>query len=237
MALIATSIGGAGLAAGAKGGISAGTALAIAGGVATVASGLAQAQAAGQAAAAQEAAAASQLQAAQFAQTLAGRRAESLEDRAGQERAAAQRAAIEQRRQGRFAQSRARAVAAAGGAAVSDPTVVGLLGDIDTEAELRALGALSEGEELARGLEFGALLERKGGEGELFAGQVESNLLRRRAAITRSQGRQALISSAGSAATIGANTLARSGSSTLFSRFNDPFARRSDAFNLSAGRF
>lgn len=95
----------------------------------------------------------------------AGSRATALRQQAGQERAISQRGAIEERRRGEFVTSRAQALAAASGAGALDPTIVGILGDLETETEFRALTALYEGEQAARGLEFGA-------EGELFAGEV-----------------------------------------------------------------
>ena len=189
----------------------------------SLASGVQQYQAAQESAKAQESAALANQQAAEYAATLAGRRAEALEIRAGQERAVSQRRAAEERRQGRIAQSRTRALAAASGASVASPSVVGILGDIDTEAEYRALTGLFEGEEAAKGLEFGAQLERAGGEGELFAANVESELASRRADITRAQGRTALIGGIGNAAQTGFSTIGggafNSGGATLFTRY------------------
>lgn len=75
------------------------------------------------------------------------------EQQAGQERAAAQRKAIEDRRQTRLAQSRLQALAGGGG---NDPTVVNLAADIAGEGELRALTSLYQGEERATGLEAAA---------------------------------------------------------------------------------
>lgn len=175
-------------------------------------------------------------QAARFQATLAGRRAEAMEQRAGQERASAQRQAIEQRRQGRLVSSRARAVAAASGGAVTDPTVTGILADIDTEAEYRALTGLFQGEEMARGLEHGAAIERAGGAGEIYAGRVERSLANARA-------NQALLSGVGQAVGTGASyyayrgsgdggasdTIAGSQPTTLYSKYgrsyNDQFSQ------------
>ena len=118
---------------------------------------------------AQRAAANNQAVAARHRAALAERAAEAKEQAAGQERAVSQRAAIEQRRQGGFVESRVQAIAAASGAGALDPTIVGILGDIGIETDLRAETALFEGEEAARGLEFGADIDRAGGAGELFA--------------------------------------------------------------------
>lgn len=79
--------------------------------------------------------------------------AAQLRQNAGQERAAAQREAIEERRRARLVMSRARALAGASGAGVSDPTITGILADLGTEGEMNAQTALWEGEEAARGLE------------------------------------------------------------------------------------
>jgi hypothetical protein len=86
--------------------------------------------------------------------------AKQMEQQAGQERAASQREAIEERRKARFAESRALAVSAASGAGASDPTVLDIMGDLESEGEYRALTALFNGEERARGLEMGASAKR-----------------------------------------------------------------------------
>ena len=96
-------------------------------------------------------------------QAIAAQQADRIERDAGQERAAAQRAAMEERRQGRLVSSRARAVAGASGAGAFDPTMIDILSDIDTEAEFRALTALYEGGERARSAEDEARLIRAGG--------------------------------------------------------------------------
>jgi len=82
--------------------------------------------------------------------------AEQLREQAGQVIAVSQRAALEERRQGRLMASRALAVAAASGAGASDPTVVNLIAGAEGEAALRAGYALYEGEDRARQLRIGA---------------------------------------------------------------------------------
>lgn len=139
----------------------------------------------------QRAAGRAQQRVANYEATLAGRRAEAMEQEAGQARASAQREAAEQRRQGRLVRSRAAAVMGGSGTAIETD----ILGDIDTEAELRALTSLYEGEETARGLEYGALLERAGGEGRRYAGEVERRVANKRAFLTLAGG-------AGQAATL-----------------------------------
>ena len=86
-----------------------------------------------------------------------------LERQAGIERAASQRKAMEEKRQARLVASRAQAVGAATGGAL-DPTVVNAMADIEGEGEFRALTALYEGEEEARGLEAQAVARRKEGK-------------------------------------------------------------------------
>jgi hypothetical protein len=83
------------------------------------------------------------------------------EQQAGQDRAAAQRQAIEDRRQARLAQSRLQALA---GGAGNDPTVVKLSSDIVGEGELRALTSLYQGEERAKGREVSAQASRIQGD-------------------------------------------------------------------------
>lgn len=91
---------------------------------------------------------------------------------AGQERAVAQRNAAEQRRRETLAQSRLRAVAAAGGGSATDAGVLDLSGDLAEEGELQALYELYSGEERARGLEGNAALNRFQGKQAKRAGQA-----------------------------------------------------------------
>ena len=101
-----------------------------------------------------------------FAGGVAQRREADAEARqyevaAGQSRAAAQRDAAEQRRQARFVQSRAQAVAGGG---AGDIGVINRIADIAGEGEYRALTALYEGEDRAAGLEAQARARRYGGD-------------------------------------------------------------------------
>jgi len=122
------------------------------------------------------------------AQTIAGKQAKGMEIEAGQERAASQRAAIEERRRGALVRSRAEALAAGAGGDVTDPTVMNILGDIDTETELRALTALYQGEEAAQGLEYGATLTRAGAAGDVYAGKLKQRASKFAAIGTLAQG-------------------------------------------------
>src|SRR3990167_6597653 len=121
---------------------------------------------------AQRAAGEAQARSFQYQARLRDAQAAGMEQSAGQERAAAQRAAIEQRRQGRFVGSRAQAIAAASGGGALDPSIVNLMGDLGSEADFRAATALYQGEDRARGLEYGAVLQRAAGQGDLYAGEV-----------------------------------------------------------------
>lgn len=76
--------------------------------------------------------------------------AKALRKRAGQTRATAQRASIEERRDAKYLMSRARALAAASGGGVSDPSIVNILGDIEAEGEYNALARMYEGETAAQ---------------------------------------------------------------------------------------
>lgn len=121
------------------GGVTVGSALTAVGTIAGVAGAVQQGKAAQSAGRAQQ-------QAADY-------NARVLEQQAGQERASSQRRAQAEQKQKTLVASRAQAVAAASGAGALDPTVTDVIGDIESEGELRALTALYEGEERARGLE------------------------------------------------------------------------------------
>lgn len=97
-----------------------------------------------------------------------------LEQNAGQDRASAQRAAIEQRRNARYMQSRVQALSAASGAGATDPTVVNLQDNIDAAGEYGALTAMYEGESAARGEEFAAQVARKTGKAAASASYLKA---------------------------------------------------------------
>jgi len=82
---------------------------------------------------------------------------------AGQERASSQRAAQEERRQGKLRSSRALAVAAASGGGTGG-TVENIISDLDAETAFRANTALFQGESKARFLESQAIANRFGGQ-------------------------------------------------------------------------
>lgn len=105
-------------------------------------------------------------------------RAEQLETNAGQERAVAQRGAIEERRRARLAQSRAVALGAAGGGTTADITDV--LSGLDDYGEYNALSRIYEGEDAARQLEGGAQLALYEGRTNLAASNYEARNVKRK---------------------------------------------------------
>lgn len=102
----------------------------------------------------------------------AGVEASQMEAQAGQARATSQRAAIEERREARLAQSRLTALSAASGAGATDPTIVSLAQGIAEQGEYNALSRLFEGESQARSLETGASLTRGGGAAQKKAANI-----------------------------------------------------------------
>lgn len=101
-------------------------------------------------------------------------RAKQDEINAGQERASAQRRMIEDLRQMRLTQSRTQAVAAASGAGALDPSVMDIMGDLETEGRYRAAVSGYEGEERARDLETSAVLSRYSGKQAKKAGNIKA---------------------------------------------------------------
>lgn len=122
----------------------------------------------------QRSAAREQRRIADYNRQLAERQAENLEQSAGQERATAQRSAINQRRQTAAAMSRAQAVAGASGAGALDPTIVNILGDIGFEGDYREGVAGFEGESRGQALEYEATLNRLTGDSNLAAGYASA---------------------------------------------------------------
>lgn len=93
------------------------------------------------------------------AQAAAGQQKAAIEQdwlnrRAGEERAAAQRGAFAQSREGKLAQSRLVAMAGASGGRVDDPTVTGLWSGIEREAQFNAAKEAAAGAQKAAGLEY-----------------------------------------------------------------------------------
>lgn len=90
--------------------------------------------------------------------------AKQLEQNAGQQQAAGQAAAIEQKRQSDLVMSRALAVAAASGAGASSPTVTNLLARSAGEGEYRSMLAMYQGDEAARKSRAQATAQRYEGD-------------------------------------------------------------------------
>lgn len=90
-------------------------------------------------------------------------KARQLRDEANARQAEAQRVAIARRRQGNFAASRARAVAAASGAGLTDTSAEKLISDIEAQSDLNVLNALYEGDTTARGLRDNARVAAREG--------------------------------------------------------------------------
>lgn len=101
-------------------------------------------------------------------------RAKQAEINAGQERASAQRASIEQIRQLRVTQSHGQAVAAASGAGALDPSVMDIMGDLETQGQYKAATATYQGEDSARNLETQAMLDRYSGKQAKKAGNINA---------------------------------------------------------------
>lgn len=133
---------------------------------------------------------------------------------AGQERAASQRVALDERRKATIASSRAKALGAAGGGG-SDPTVVNLVGDINTQGEYNALTALYTGEDRARSYE-------QGGDLAAYQGQIDS-------AATRAKGTAGFVGSIASTLTSAGKTLMDKyspGPSPTTKTYQTPFGQR-----------
>ena len=181
---------------------------------------------------AQKAAGEAQAVALRHRAALAERAAEAKEQKAGQERAVSQREAIEQRRRGGLVESRVQAISAASGAGALDPTIVGILGDIGRETDIRAETALFEGEEAARGLEFGAAIDRAGGHGDIFAAEAAvraGRAARNRSFLTAGGTLFGGVSSKKQKEFAAKDTLLE-GSSSLFDRFASPKDKRRFGF-------
>jgi len=90
------------------------------------------------------------------AQVAADFKSAQLDQKAGQERASAQREALERQRKTTLALSRAQALAASSGAGATDETVLNLASNIAGEGQLAFDTSLYNGEESAIGLETNA---------------------------------------------------------------------------------
>ena len=98
--------------------------------------------------------------------------ANALEDAAGRKMAATTAKMEEDARLKAHMESRALAVAAAGGGGVDDPTMVNLIGDLNAEGEYRIMSRLYVGQDEATGLREQAYAARREGDAALQAGYV-----------------------------------------------------------------
>lgn len=99
--------------------------------------------------------------------------AQQLRQQAGDSIASSQRAALEEKRRVDLVQSRALAVAAAGGGSASDPTVVRILSDLEGEGAYRAAVALYGGEDRAAKL-------RAAADSRVFEGEAAARIGRQK---------------------------------------------------------
>lgn len=99
-------------------------------------------------------------QASQGQQAVLKQQARERDEEANVVAAESQRQAIVERKRAQQLMSRARAVAGASGAGVSDPTVVDIFTDIETQGEVNALSALASGSAMSRGYRQGARFAR-----------------------------------------------------------------------------
>lgn len=111
----------------------------------------------------------SQAQSAQLKQL-----AKEREEDANAAAAESQREANIERKRAQYMMSRARAVAGASGAGVSDPTVTDVLTDIETQGEMNALNALYAGKTAARGYRQGARSARNEASATGTAGYLQA---------------------------------------------------------------
>lgn len=98
--------------------------------------------------------------------------AANAEMQAQEQKAIAQREAVRKGKEARLIQSRQRAVAASSGGGAKDPTIMDLMGDVESEASYQKQAALYEGETRARGLEAEASLARSRGRQSMFSGFI-----------------------------------------------------------------
>lgn len=119
--------------------------------------------------------------------------ADQMKVNAGQERAAAQRKMLEEKRRGTLAQSKVQAIAAASGGGSLDPSIVDIMGDLESEAQYNADVATFEGEERARDLETGANIKRYEGAQARAAGKYEKKAYTVKAASSLLSGGSSLL--------------------------------------------
>lgn len=105
-------------------------------------------------------------------------KARQMKVKAGQERASAQRAALEKDRQTKIIASNFKGQAAGMGASATDPSLVDNLADILTEGQYRSDTEIYQGEDAATSLESGAAIEEWEGKSARRAGKAKASALR-----------------------------------------------------------
>lgn len=108
------------------------------------------------------------------AQMNADFEADQYEKQANEELAYSQREAEKAKREARYLQSRATAVAASSGGGATDPTVINLIGELEEEGELNRLTALYNGEQRANAARTGATITRQRGKAYARAAKTNS---------------------------------------------------------------
>lgn len=108
------------------------------------------------------------------AKRAANIQAQQLDIAGGQEIAASQHQAEEERRKAQLVASRAQAVAGASGGGASDPTVLDTISDIAARGEYDAMVALYEGNERARAMRNKGDVARAEGKSQENAGYIRA---------------------------------------------------------------
>ena len=93
---------------------------------------------------------------------------------ADEEMAAGQRAAAEEQRKAKYAQSKLMAVAGASGSGASDPTVMNIWGDIEKEGRVNAGVAQAMSQQRADGINYQAALDRWTADSNAKIGKVSA---------------------------------------------------------------
>lgn len=143
--------------------------------------------------------------------------AAELTQQAGQTRAVAESQEQDSLRKTAYQLSTARAVAASSGAGATDPTVVGIEGQIGAKGNFDALSQMYSGEEKARGLETQSTLDTYQGQQLRIAGAQKQKAGNIGAITTLLSGGNTLASKYG-----GTDGLMLPGSAGTYDTFNNP---------------
>lgn len=107
-------------------------------------------------------------------QANAAIRAGQLAENANAVEAASQREAIKAKREAKYLESRAQAVAAASGAGAADPTVQNIMDRIEAEGEYNALTALYNGKTRARDMRLEGAVALQEGENAVKSSRLNA---------------------------------------------------------------